>query len=126
MGGSTCTCIEIQCVDRKCLVLDILWAVHSLGVRLVQSRINHPGSDDAGCQKGKICVQLFLRDRTSGAFMEEARLRFVLEQLHRAITLPVSVTVRPPRYRCPCLKYSAGSCTSIRTLDVCACAWHPS
>ena len=95
MGGSTCTCIEIVCADRKCLVLDILWAVHSLGVSLVQSRISHTGLQAAGGPQGKICVQLFLRDRNSGAFIDEARLRFVLEQLHRAIILPVSVTVRP-------------------------------
>lgn len=94
MGGSKCTCIEIQCIDRKGLVLDILWAVHSLGIRLIQSHINHTDVPDAPCPRGKISVQLFLSDRNCGSFMEEPRLRFVLEQLHRAITLPVSVTVR--------------------------------
>lgn len=93
MGGSSCTCVEIQCVDRKGLVLDIFWAVHSLGLSLVQSRISGGGLLPSSGPTGKKRLQLFLRDRVSGLLMEEARLRFVLEQLLRAITLPVSVTV---------------------------------
>jgi hypothetical protein len=98
MGGRSCTCVEIQCKDRKGLILDILWAVHSLGISLVQSRINQPGSARSPCPLGRTCVHLYLRDRSSEPVMDESRLRFVLEQLHRAITLPVSVTVSAPLF----------------------------